>query len=265
MAVVFQVTPDRRRMVRAIRHMLRPIIWSVWGAGAFVVLLALLLRLAQPEHQVVRIVLPLVVVLAVLAGAIAWALPWATVYQQEELLQHVSTVTVNPDGLRSSSGDRQLRDELVGGVEGGRAGGHVAGPDGAHPPVRPVQGWDRRGAARGVPAVACYPGARPAPATAHRPAPGRAGSTGRGSPGGYARGATSIEKAAAQDEGVGEAPTPSSLLRPQYGRVRSAVRKSFQSSGVKVRVGPFRSLESRTATMLGRLVATSTQSPSPPL
>ncbi|MBD0739298.1 hypothetical protein BGM09_07510 [Streptomyces sp. CBMA29] len=39
------------------------------------------------------------------------------------------------------------------------------------------------------------------------------------------------------------------------------VRKAVQAVGVKVRVGPWGSLESRTGTALGQLVATSTQSP----
>lgn len=99
MQVVFQVSPDRGRWVRATRRAMRPYVTTVWVGCLIIVLAGATLAALDPAsgQGVLFIVLGLVLL------PLAPGLPWLAVRMQGWLLDAPTTVTVTPEKLSSRS------------------------------------------------------------------------------------------------------------------------------------------------------------------
>ncbi|WP_422772824.1 hypothetical protein ACN28C_07490 [Plantactinospora sp. WMMC1484] len=95
MQVVFQVSPDRRRRVRATRRAMRPYGAIVWVGCLIIVLGGVTIAALDPADPqgVLFIVLGLVMLV------LALRLPWLAVRMQGWLLDSPATVTVTPEKL----------------------------------------------------------------------------------------------------------------------------------------------------------------------
>ncbi|MFY1688518.1 YcxB family protein [Plantactinospora sp. WMMB782] len=101
MQIVFQVSPDRRRWVRATRRAMRPYGTIVWVGGLVVMSNGITVAVLDPADPlgVVFVVLGLVLL------GLGLSLPWLSVRMQGWLLDSPSTVTVTAETLSSRSAD----------------------------------------------------------------------------------------------------------------------------------------------------------------
>ncbi|MDG4790543.1 YcxB family protein [Micromonospora sp. WMMD1102] len=101
MQIVFQVSPDRRRWVRATRRAMRPYGTVVWVGCLIIMLGGVTITVLDPADPqgVVFIVLGLVMLV------LGLSLPWLAVRMQGWLLDSPTTVTVTAEKLSSRSAD----------------------------------------------------------------------------------------------------------------------------------------------------------------
>ncbi|GIG90994.1 YcxB family protein [Plantactinospora endophytica] len=99
MQVVFQVSPDRGRWVRATRRAMRPYVTIICVGCLIIVLSGVTLTALDPANRQGVLFIALGLALLVLGPG----LPWLAVRMQGWLLDSPTTVTVTPEKLSSRS------------------------------------------------------------------------------------------------------------------------------------------------------------------